>query len=303
MNYSVKQIPLQKLVTGDILSITVHTFVGSQSESSCYLQANLHGPEILGSALLIKLLSYLREHEKELIGRITMIPQANPIGVQQQIYGYQIGRWNLQNGNNWNRIFSKEPSQELSVENNLRAVLLQAAADHQIILDIHTSGAACTTHLFTQEEDVAFFSPLQVERNILVTPEDYYGAFDECCRTMAKQRGRSIRVATWEVGSHASIQQDVLDERFVCLLYFLRSTKVLKMTENNVSPSIAPWVHLKQHTILYAQDGGYLVWSTCPSKEVKRGEMYGYICNPKNGETKPQFAAENFFFLIRDRGR
>ena len=299
MSYSIQHIPIQTLVTGDSLSIHAHTFQGPALEPRIYLQANLHGPEIFGSALLIKLIDFLKHHPEDLVGSLTIVPQANPVGVQSQIYGYQFGRWNMQNGNNWNRIFSKDaPQKNNSIEEVLKQTLGELTRNHDIVLDIHTSGAACIPHLFTHPDDATFFLALHHELTVLVTEDDYYGAFDEYCRWVAHQEQRNIHVATWEASSHGTIEADALETQFAHLLAFLRAKNILTHAEEvpMIKIPTKPLSHLRT---LHATEGGYFVWHVHPGAFVHKGETYGHIYSPKTGEIHARLAEQDFLLLIR----
>lgn len=297
MKYSSTIHPLQTLITGDTLSIAVHKFTENVGPS-CFLQANLHGPEIFGSALLIKLIQYIRAHPEELLGSLTIVPQANPVGVQHQIYGYQIGRWNLQNGKNWNRIFNMGGHDD-SLESSLRDMLFSFADGHDIILDIHTSGAACAPHTFSSPDSIPLFTALESRMNILIDDKDYYGAFDESCVRMAKKMGRHVHAATWEVSCHGTIEADVLESRFRSLLCFLREVGVLDPQGIAKGISVIPHADLNQLSVLHASDGGYLVWVKEPGEKINAGDVYGHIYKPQDGSIVELMASRPFFFLIR----
>ncbi len=299
MNYSVRHIPIQTLVTGGELLIHAHQFHGSISAPRIYIQANLHGPEIFGSALAIKLIDYLHTHPDDVLGSLTIVPQANPMGVQAQIYGYQIGRWNQQTGNNWNRIFSTEKlRQNDSIEEVLKYTLGELACDHEIILDIHTSGAACIPHLFTHADDVAFFSSLHPGLNVLVSMHDYYGAFDEFCRLNADRQQQTIHTATWEASSHGAIDRALLEERMTALLGLLRAKKILKGFDESVATT-AVTVPLKKLMTLYAVEAGYFVWQVEPGASVRTGDVYGHVYNSNTGAIHEQRAEQDFLLVIR----
>lgn len=298
MKYLINNYPVQKIVTGDTLSVTAHYF-SSGSGPSCYMQANLHGPEILGSALFIQLIDFLKNNPDELIGNITIVPQANPIGVQQQIYGYQIGRWNVQNGKNWNRVFDDDVAKD-SIEQKLRDVLTKLALPHDIVLDVHTAGAACVPHLYTNTRSAFFFSPLEAKAHILLEAKDFCGAFDEYCVKKAKEQGRDIHAATWEVGPHGAIQQNILQKRFVSLLHFLRSIGIMREKSSVAMPQSNPrCISLSNFSVLHAPEGGYLSWLYEPGDTIVAGNPYARAYLPKDGSMVDLTHDRSFFFLIQ----
>lgn len=136
---------------------------------SAYIQAGLHADEHPGLLVIQHLLSRLvtLEAEGRIKGTIVIVPFANPVGLGQQVFGQMPGRYNLANGENFNRNFPditgslEQALDECLPEKNdvaafkqlfaaamdgaapLEAVqankfwLLQEALKHDILLDLH----------------------------------------------------------------------------------------------------------------------------------------------------------------------
>jgi predicted deacylase len=70
-----------------------------------YLQASLHADELPGILVLDHLERLLTqaEAENQLCGQITVVPFANPIGLQQWVMGLHCGRYDLATQSNFNR--------------------------------------------------------------------------------------------------------------------------------------------------------------------------------------------------------
>ena len=101
----VSTIDLLKLASGDILSLQVYKFVG-QPGKKAYIQANLHGAEIVGNAVITQLIEFLTQIDRsQLRGEIWLVPVCNPLGVNQRSHFFSTGRFNSYDGKNWNRIF------------------------------------------------------------------------------------------------------------------------------------------------------------------------------------------------------
>ncbi|GAB4540882.1 MAG: M14 family metallopeptidase [Pleurocapsa sp.] len=102
----ISTINLLKLASGDILSLQVYKFIGNNSGKKVYIQANLHGAEIVGNAVIYKLIDFFSSLNKEQItGEIWLVPVCNPLGVNQRSHFFSTGRFNSYDGKNWNRIF------------------------------------------------------------------------------------------------------------------------------------------------------------------------------------------------------
>lgn len=103
---TISTIPFQQLASGDRLSIQVYKFIGTQSGKKAYLQANLHGAEIVGNAVIHQLIDFLMTLEDtQLSGEIWLVPVCNPLSTNQRYHAFSTGRYNPCDGKDWNRIF------------------------------------------------------------------------------------------------------------------------------------------------------------------------------------------------------
>ncbi len=103
---SISTIPIQQLASGDRLSIQVYKFIGHQPGKKAYLQANLHGAEIVGNAIIHQLIEFLMTLDNsQLVGEIWLVPVCNPLSTNQRTHYFSTGRYNTYDGKDWNRIF------------------------------------------------------------------------------------------------------------------------------------------------------------------------------------------------------
>ena len=102
----ISTIDLLKLASGDILFLQVYKFKGDRAGKKAYIQANLHGAEIVGNAVIQQLIEHLTTLDSsQLQGEIWLVPVCNPLGVNQRSHFFSTGRFNSYDGKNWNRIF------------------------------------------------------------------------------------------------------------------------------------------------------------------------------------------------------
>ncbi|MBD2041227.1 succinylglutamate desuccinylase/aspartoacylase domain-containing protein [Microcoleus sp. FACHB-672] len=102
----ISTIPLLQLASGDRLSLQVYKFAGIQPGKKVYLQANLHGAEIVGNAVIHQLIEFLMTLDtSQLAGEIWLLPVCNPLGTSQRGHNFSTGRFNSYDGKDWNRIF------------------------------------------------------------------------------------------------------------------------------------------------------------------------------------------------------
>ncbi|MEM7771065.1 MAG: succinylglutamate desuccinylase/aspartoacylase family protein [Cyanobacteria bacterium P01_A01_bin.37] len=106
MKPEITNIPIASLASGDRLFLKLYTFVGHQPGKKVYIQANLHGAEIAGNAVIHELIKFFQQLEPEhLTGEIRMVPACNPMGMNERSHHFSSGRFNSYDGKDWNRIF------------------------------------------------------------------------------------------------------------------------------------------------------------------------------------------------------
>src|SRR5471032_3110382 len=113
MTLSTEHSELPALSPGASHRLLKHTFEGARSvgsvgsQLSAYIQAGLHADELPGMLVIQHLLNALvkLDNAGRIRGRIVVRPFANPIGLGQRVFGAHTGRFNLDNGENFNRRF------------------------------------------------------------------------------------------------------------------------------------------------------------------------------------------------------
>ena len=130
--------------------VPVFRFKGSDKAApSVHIQAALHANELPGTALTHFLLERLRKAEAEgaIRGDITVIPQANSIGLSQYHFGELEGRFDLASRTNFNRDFPLialaaretllEGLDRRAAADRLKRTLLHMALGADLVLDLH----------------------------------------------------------------------------------------------------------------------------------------------------------------------
>ncbi|KAA0699203.1 peptidase M14 [Neorhizobium sp. P12A] len=142
------------VIEGDTPGISwrlpVFHFKGSEPAApKIYIQAALHANELPGTALLHFLCQKLQKADGEgaILGDITVVPQANPIGAAQWHYGEMEGRFDLGTRTNFNRDFPliSIRDRDSLVENldryraseRLKRQLIHMALGADLVLDLH----------------------------------------------------------------------------------------------------------------------------------------------------------------------
>ncbi len=102
----IESVDIAHLASGDILAIQVYKFRGATPGKKAYLQANLHGAELSGNAVIYQLIQFLCDLDaSQLLGEIWLVPTCNPLATNQRSHHYASGRYNPYTGIDWNRIF------------------------------------------------------------------------------------------------------------------------------------------------------------------------------------------------------
>ncbi|WP_085298473.1 succinylglutamate desuccinylase/aspartoacylase family protein [Cognaticolwellia mytili] len=205
-----------EMASGAALTVPVYRIKGSQQGSeqgpSVYIQANMHGAEVQGNAVIFQLLEQLKHIE--LKGDITLVPYANPVGCNHKNGEYTLGRFDPITGVNWNRMFHFDASiiepfaQEYvncsseKIEAAFKALMLEQIEQklnhniyglttgqriayqlqrlaHQadIVLDLHT-GPISSKHLYCPEYAKESAKYFDIPHTLLI-PNSFDGALDE----------------------------------------------------------------------------------------------------------------------------
>ncbi|GEM_PF-829535 len=312
MQYQKISYPIQQLTTGETLSVHVYTFVGSLPGPVVYLQGNLHGPELFGTALLGKLIEHLEQLD-DISGTVIIVPCANPVGVQTLGYNGHVGRWNSSSGINWNRIFTVNITwntaqeqlkyyrtqlehEHISIEERLAATLRMLSTSATHVIDIHTTGAASIPHLFTYARSLTIFSCLETSLAILLSRKEVVGAFDESHVTPWSSNfleEKLPHVCTWEVHCHNDINDAVLEIRLEQLKHCLNMLWKHKDHIHDAQLTM-PIAATKE---LGAPVAGYYTWLVNVGAVVRKGDIYASIYQPWQQKTVHAIASEDMMII------
>ncbi|AWM92947.1 succinylglutamate desuccinylase [Pseudomonas sp. 31-12] len=131
---------------GDAVQVGAWRFEGDGSGPTVHLQAGVHADEIAGMLVLHLLMQRLQvaEAEGRLKGDVTVVPQANPLGIGQFRQGRILGRFHDATGHNFNRGFDQSAAMERPSTNvqEWQKKLVQLASTAQVMLDLHTDDEA-----------------------------------------------------------------------------------------------------------------------------------------------------------------
>jgi len=149
-----ERIPLLRPAPGSQRFLQVYTVGPENSNSKVYIQAGLHADEWPGLLVIQHLLPKLEQLESagQLNAQFIVVPFANPIGLDQQLFGDVTGRHYHENGQNFNRqmsvsktklAFSLDGKLTSSPDSNVQVIretlktLVRQSSDHNEIQTLH----------------------------------------------------------------------------------------------------------------------------------------------------------------------
>lgn len=301
--------------TGMQTETLMHVFTGGKSERAVYIQAGLHADEHPGMLVIQHLLTQLSElHNLDALdGKVTLVPYANPIGMMQNVLGCWTGRFNLANGENFNRNFPDvvaglealsppyaQPealfAQILAEKDHddvifaAKKALLREAITHDVILDLHCDTAGIL-HLYTHERYPQRAVTLAAAIGAPVVLLESFaggGAFDEACTLGWKwlaEKGLSpaARIpfsASLELRGQADVSDELAAEDARRIIRFLKAEGIITSGAEGVDDQSREKVSsfpLEGATHLPAPGNGLVVWKKQPGEWVSRNEIIGEV--------------------------
>ncbi|GIU43390.1 succinylglutamate desuccinylase [Shewanella sairae] len=235
MKFTQSSLVVGELATGQALSVPVfHMPAKDSAAAKVFIQANVHGAEVQGNAVIFQLMKQLEQMDVQ--GEVTLLPLANPLGINQKSGEFTLGRFDPITGVNWNREYLEHNidiaswyqqhhhlsdqalidayriqlieschahlNSEWGVTTGKRlAVTLQSMAHAaDIVIDLHTGPKSCK-HMYCPEYDVESASFFSIPFT-LVIPNDFGGAMDEAAfcpwwqlSEYARSQGHDLAVA------------------------------------------------------------------------------------------------------------
>ena len=314
------------LISGDVPGVEwrvpVLSFKGKNSDvPKVYMQAALHADELPGTAVLHFLCEQLREYENQdlIVGDITIVPSANPIGANQKISSLNLGRFELGGRDNFNRSFPLisyddrailvSETKPLKAADRLKANLLSMALEADIVLDLHCDSEALLYAYICDEfwpraTDLAAVLALDA----VFLSDGQSSAFEEAVAYAWRQsasKGNDKFVTTLEYRGEQDVKADVAQKDAQNLIAFLKTRGVIK--DNPVS--LPDWqgvvVPLDDIEVMRAEVSGTVLFHKKCGDTVFEGELMATVLTAP-GQDKPQqdyFAPQSGLVVTRTMQR
>ncbi len=285
------EINLPSQTPGVVHKLCKHTFSGGSNRRSVYIQAGLHADEHPGLLVIQHLLDHLQQLEQQglIDGRIVVRPFANPVGMGQQVFGQLPGRFNLANGENFNRNFPNVVAKLESVLTTTRPahndtaamkalmlsalgdsipaetvaankyLLLHEALQHDLFIDLHCDTSSIL-HIYanSNQRERALRLATSMGVKAVFLEEEAGGfpldeAYAKAWKTLyAKEFVDAEHLgfsATVELRGQADVEDDIAEQDALGLLRFLCAEGLIQQKDASEHPTEA------EQVIVYPLEG------------------------------------------------
>lgn len=202
-----KSLKTRSLISGDTLTIPYFEWQGGTAGPSVYIQAGIHGQEYMGYGVALCLVEHFKKNPPS--ERVTIVPKANPYGMNVKMGDITYGRFDPTTGANWNRNYAnwlKDPEEFVrthqgkpwsdikkilrtegvevltktgpqSYQNKLAYQLQSLAIQHDILLDLHCDGISlpyiyCQDYALDYARQLGFDYHLTAQRHFKESFDD-----------------------------------------------------------------------------------------------------------------------------------
>ncbi len=309
-----QKIKVHSYPSGDDLSINVYTYESKKPGPTIYIQANVHGSELQGNALIKEVRAHLEKNK--FTGKWILVPQANPLGTNAKSIHFTNGRIHHQTGENYNRTyfdlsknipyekfkklkeaqvpaaFKKFLQEELERQveqqkpyglsycHNLAYVLQSMSSQADMVFDLHTD---------TRSEDY-FYAGYYLKNRVkklnfplgIFMPAKFGGAMDEASFIpwikLYEELGFECPYfsTTLELGN---------EESYSSLKGKTQAEIVIKFIEGKSKEQKQEQFELEKLKSYYSQIAGHVEYLVKPMQRFKKGEVL-YKIHTQNSESE-----------------
>jgi len=242
---------------------------GHRSGPTLWVQAGIHGPEVVGQLAILR---FLRELDiSSLSGTVVALMVANPLGFR----GYN--RLTPQDGYNLNRVFPGDPAGHFTLQ--LADTLLETSLAYgDVLLDLHSGGDLTITAHYTLFHNDGSQAGRESERlaratgapNIWNSLED---TLSGCHFTHFTRRGKPALIV--ESGGGSRVTDEDLNRQTAGIFNVCKALGMLPG-----EPPRLPRYRLGGDAIyVKARDGGFFLPVVGPGDDGTGGQVIGRIMN------------------------
>ncbi len=279
--------------------VPVKRFKGiNEAAPKVYMQGALHADELPGPAVLHFLCGLLRQAEAEnrIVGDITIVPQANPVGLAQQLFLQLQGRFDSSTGTNFNRDFPLISLQDrellLSGEEAKTAIvklknrLLNMALAADIVVDLHCDNESLFYAYICEEfwPDAKDFAGALGLHSVFLS-DGQSTAFEEAVAYAFRQDessdGRRRFVTTLELRGQSDVDETLAKADATGLYNFLTGRGIIAGDAPEQSDWSGKATLLDHIEVVRSPVSGTILFNQSLNSTVKAGELLAkIITNP-----------------------
>ncbi len=278
--------------------VPVLRFIGRGQGPKTYIQAALHAGELPGVAAIHILAALLRQAEAQdqILGDITIVPQANPIGASQWMFGEMQGRFDFATRVNFNRGypllgFSQrhtllEHIQDRPAVEQLKRHLLSMAIDADVMLDLHCDDqslqyAYMHAAFWPEGSDLA----KALDMRAVFLSDGQSDAFEEAVTLCWLRRDEDVTLtrlpgrlaATVELRGTSDVDPDLARKDADGLFAFLQARGVVAGKPPPLAAFTGPSVPLDHIEMIRAVQTGTILFHKTIGDRVGKGERLATI--------------------------
>jgi len=233
-----------------------------------YLQAWLHGTEIVWTPILYELLQKIET--EQLSHRIIIVPIANPFSLDSQIMWLQT--WynnihtNASNCLNYNRLWHWNTT---PFEAHIVKSLLDISQNADIVCDLHCAWYESAEHIYCHTDSIDLAKKFSIDN--IITWQEPWSAFEDTQHTLWK------KAFTLELGASRSTSKQRVTWYTDHIMKFLKHLDQNANKNTSETTYAGPIRSQNQLSSFYAPYGWVLVWHSEIWKRYKAGDLAAKI--------------------------
>jgi len=277
---------LQQLANWDFLGIDSYHYQAPNPRQSIYIQAWLHGTELVWTPVIYELMEYMTQNHSKLPilsdTNFVFVPIANPLSTNSQIMGLQTGYNEIhldpQNCYNPNRLWYTHPK---PIQNTIISKLFALSKDSETVIDLHCAGYESALHIYCNANLVEETKKFGIQN--IISRDEAWSCFEDENRKMWK------KTFTLELGASRQITYENIQNG----LSFLK--KYLFWQGGSMNCQVRD---LEQLVSFYAPFWWFVVRHIDIWKKIQKWQIFASIYT-RDG--KQDIVAEyDFIFLIKN---
>lgn len=195
---------------------------------------------------------------------VIIVPHANPVAWLQRVYSKTLGKFNFDDGKDWNRDFPG--SLDGSLAQIISANLSEIFKDAKYLVDLHTSRDSLPFSICSDLETLNIAKAMGLDMHYLM--DGFTGPGHDYTKTMAGAFGtRGTTALTLECGSHDMHDQKIIDDISKGIISYITGQKT----------QIQDGFIFKKLKTVRSPHSGFVEFKKLPGDYAKAGETLAVV--------------------------